>query len=390
MSNSAAPTKYDRVMLQARALDVRDEHTRAQVADLERAMRLTARAAPERAWVRWLIPSIAAGLAAAVGFALATWRAPEPGPTFVAPELPGAGGSSIARLGPGLRVIAEPGTEYALRDAGTDSARLEIVTGAITVASNPGGSAADGEAHELSIAAGALVASAQSSVFSVGLQSDPAGAEPSPYVTVHRGNVEVRLRGARHFVASGDSWPSGRSPAAGEIRAAQILATSLQRDEPVAAGVPGSADSGVAEIHLQNDAGPATEPTARAERPDAREAAKRRASDVSGRPEPTRADKGTPRELWRRARLYRGQGRYGDALAVLEKVSASNDRTWAPLATVEAMRIYSDDLLRPKKAIRLGEQFVLEFPAHELRREVESLYCAAHGHAGLAKPARCR
>jgi len=85
----------------------------------------------------------------------------------------------------------------------------------------------------------------------------------------------------------------------------------------------------------------------------------------------------SPRERWRIARLYRGQGKYDDALSECQALADARDPVWSPIAIVEAARIELGPRAAPEAAITWTDRFAREWPAHELEGEVRQLRCRA-------------
>lgn len=382
MTEPHTDTEYERAMTLARQVRVRDEHVGPAVAAILRAARL-ADAAPARGmrW-RWLIPAL--GLAAAVGAAVALMAIAGSGGWRLAHTELTTGG--VVQLGARVALAPGPGADYVVRSLRRDATRIELMTGSVTVRLLHGG-----EPHALAVTAGDLVATARGTIYTV---SHTAGG---PCVQVHVGTVEVRTPHDVHVVTAGSSWPPAREVSAGHEREAARLAGYVPL--PAAGAAPdhdsASRPAGAGAAHAIPDGDtrvPAPDHTPAAT--PARHPAPAHGAATPRQPEAPRApDAGAvvaslPEE-WRRARLFRGQGRYSDALAVLDHIAASGDATWAPLALIEKMRLYADDLLLPAKVIDAGDAFLREYPAHALRPDVLSLHCAAYRQQSGRVPPAC-
>ncbi|MEJ7596605.1 MAG: hypothetical protein WKG01_01740 [Kofleriaceae bacterium] len=92
----------------------------------------------------------------------------------------------------------------------------------------------------------------------------------------------------------------------------------------------------------------------------------------------------TLNERWRRARLHRGQGSYDAAVKECLAIADASDKTWSPIALVEAIRIELGPLTSPERALALTERFAREWPSHDLAPEARELRCRALRQLGRA------
>jgi hypothetical protein len=82
-------------------------------------------------------------------------------------------------------------------------------------------------------------------------------------------------------------------------------------------------------------------------------------------------------ERWRSARLFRSQGKFNEAIAECVAIADSGDRTWAPIALIEAARIELGPLTAPERAITYVDRFEREWPGNGLDPEARDLRCRA-------------
>ncbi len=339
--------RLDSLIARARTASVRDDHARAYVGELARWAR-AAEPAPRARWLPWLVGGFA--VAAAAVIALVLLRRPS-----LTRE------DDLVPLGGRVAIVAEAGTAYHVVVAERDRTTIAVDHGTVTARLWPGE-----HPHALTLRGGEVEAVATGTVYS--LSVDARGA----VVAVHEGKVAVTSGGQTHLVARGATWPANRGMH-GEAAARRLLATTPPpaTDEPPAppsdAAPAGATDAPV----VADTSADATEPAvdkARHPTPDAETADKQ--------PE--------LRDRWRQARLFRGQGRFDDALAECLVIADARDRTWSPIALVEAARIEIGPRAAPERAVELLDRFEREWPTHELAPEARELRCRALRQLGRA------
>jgi hypothetical protein len=335
----------------ARAVGVRADHARDYVAGLPSLAATPA--SPRRAWAPWLVGAF--GLAAAAVMLVLLLRGSDDG-----------GNIAAITVGDRVAIIADPATTYRIARTTATETIVEVDRGTITARLWSGE-----VGHRLVLRGGSIDAVATGTVYS--LTVDDRG-EAS--VAVHEGKVSVENAGpgTRAIVEPGARWPD-TAPARGAASARRLLAAARPAARDV---VQTHLDAGVVDASVQ----PEQEDAVAAAIP----------SDASAR---VPVDAMTPadamleappdalpvapslNERWRRARLLRGQGNYDAAIKECLAIADANDRTWSPIALVEAIRIELGPLTSPERALVLADRFARTWASHDLAPEARELRCRA-------------
>jgi hypothetical protein len=294
--------------------------------------------APRR-WLPWLV----AGAAAAAAVAFALWpRGTQTIEIAVRPVHVDVAAAPIA-IGERVAIVVEPGTAFRVLRADHDETRIAVDRGAVTAR------LFHGAAHRLSLEGGGLVATATGTVYSLVVGSRGA------VVHVDRGAVRVRDAAGPHDVVAGTRWA---------VDVSGQPATSMVGDIAPSLG---------AAMLLAIDAPPAIAPDPP---PPPVTAAPRTA------PPPVPVPLESPKDRWHRARLFRSQGKLADAIAECLAIADTKDATWAPIALVEAARIYLGPLGDPEHAIATADRMLAAWPAASLAAEAREIRCRALGQLG--------
>ncbi|HEY1814729.1 MAG TPA: hypothetical protein VGG74_20420 [Kofleriaceae bacterium] len=337
----------DDLIARARQLDVRPEHASAYVADLARWTRRERELPQPRRW-----PAFVVGFAAAATIAAVLWLVRAPSATTAAPT----------QIGDRVAILASAGSRYAVAAIDASHTEIAIERGAVTAHVFPGASA-----HSVVLRGGGVQAT---------------GTDTLTLAVDDRGNARVSANAGSAVVQgvsieAGQSVPAASEPvgaaaasrlAALEVPVARVVASDVPRDaevpvpiaiehtpvedarQPVPAPVPSHpaivVDAGIAQ-HVPADAVQPANAT------------------------PTVTDR------WRSARLFRSQGKFNEAIAECVAIADSGDRTWAPIALVEAARIELGPLAAPERTIAYVDRFTREWPENELAPEARDLRCRA-------------
>lgn len=332
-------TRLENLVHRARDVGVRADHARAYVDELARWASVPAR--PRRTWVPWLAGAFAVAAALIIWFTRGSAVAPA---------------SEPLALGDRVAIIAEPHTTYRVARATADETVVDVEHGTITARLWPGAAQ-----HRLVLRGGAIEAVATGTVYSLTVDDGRAS------VAVHEGKVAVT--GAETAtVVPGEAWPRS-APVHGGASATRLLATARPVAPPVRAP-----DAAV----VIADAAPPVEVTP-VDAVDAAPRDTRIASDaaVDAPVVDAPAAAMSLTERWRLARLYRGQASYDAAVRECIAIADAKDRTWSPIALVEAIRIELGPLTSPERALALADRFVREWPNHDLAADARALRCRA-------------
>ncbi len=233
------------------------------------------------------------------------------------------------------------------RSGHSDDTRIAVDRGTVTAR------LFHGAAHRLSLEGGGVTAVATGTVYTL------AVAEHGAVVGVVQGTVEVRDSAGSRAVAGGATWPpSAAFP--DRSAAGALLALSDRPAPPLPARV-------------------ANAPPADAPAPDAVPAPLH-----PGTPAPSIKDR------WHHARLLRGQGQFSEAIAECMAIAETRDATWAPIALLEAARIYLGPLSDPEHAIEIADRLGSQWPNDALAPEARDLRCRALGQLGRASECEAR
>ena len=85
---------------------------------------------------------------------------------------------------------------------------------------------------------------------------------------------------------------------------------------------------------------------------------------------------------WQLARRLRAEGKVRLAIAECIAIADLHDPTWAPIALVEAIRLYAGPLADPTHAIAIADRVIAEWPADVLVPEARQLRCRALARLG--------
>ncbi len=332
-SNSHNP-RLDRALDAARSLALRDDHRDAAVAAL-----LNVRPAkpPRRSY--WLPIAALSWATTALVLILVPSRpvppTPAPPPSPISPRAsvspPTTVPETVVQIGPRVMLHPHPGATYRVVHATDDLTRIEVASGAV------GFRLFHGEKpHRLLVSGGDTMTEAVGTIFTVCVQDGHAS------VSVQEGKVSVR--DGRHFFLEADG---SHDPTLEEITASALAEVSNDQPKTIATA-------------------PVVTPIADAP--------------------PTES----ATDLWRKARLFRAQGQFRDALVPLEALITRNDSTWSPLALVERARLCLTELHDPAAALADLDAFRDRYASHALRPEVNSLRCDALTQLGQAVPHDCR
>jgi hypothetical protein len=217
---------------------------------------------------------------------------------------------------------------------------------------------ADG-AHELTLAGGGVRAHAVGTIYSLSVENGQGA------VDVQQGTVRVEHGADTTSVAAGASWPPSaphHAPASEMLGALDPLPTSSSPP-------PVSIDAAVTVVPAD----------ASSDVSDAQVAIAPRLQDAAPKATQERdaATTLSVTDLWRRARLMRGQGDFAGAIADCIAIADAKDATWSPIALLEAARIELGPRASPERAINLAERLIHDWPAHQLVPEARDLRCRA-------------
>jgi hypothetical protein len=314
----------DTLLQTARTAQVSQTSADAYVRELERWARPRR---PVRSWLAWAT----AGVAAAAALAVYVLQAPVPQPRAVP-----------IGIGDRVAIVAAPAAKYHVALATAQETRIIVERGTVTARLWH-----EGPPHRLALEGGGTVATAMGTVYSLTL--GPRGA----VVHVDRGTVEVRDADGVHAVTASNTWPPGQ--AAPDPRAAAALLAIIAT---VSTSPATMTDAGV--DHTMPDAAITAPPPAHAS--------------------PAIADalkSPSVKDRWHRERMLRGQGKLDEAVAECLDIAKMHDATWAPIALVEAARIYLGPLSDPEHALAIAERAIAEWPADGLVTEARDLRCRA-------------
>ncbi|HEY3803943.1 MAG TPA: hypothetical protein VGL61_15110 [Kofleriaceae bacterium] len=338
----------DDLIARARQLDVRPEHASAYVADLARWTRRERELPQPRRWPAFLV-----GFAAAATIAAVLWLVRAPSATTASPT----------QIGDRVAILASAGSRYAVAAIDASHTEIAIERGAVTAHVFPGASA-----HSVVLRGGGVQAT---------------GTDTLTLAVDDRGNARVSANAGSAVVQgvsieAGQSLPAASEPigaaaasrlATLEVPVARVVAPDVPRDSEVPVPVPVP----VAIEHTPVE--------------DARQPAPQRpaivvdagiAHDVASTDAAHPANATTTvTDRWRSARLFRSQGKFDAAIAECVAIADSGDRTWAPIALVEAARIELGPLAAPERAIAYVDRFTREWPGNELDPEARDLRCRA-------------
>lgn len=339
----------DDLITRARQLDVRPEHASAYVADLARWTRRERDLPQPRRW-----PAFVVGFAAAATIAAVLWLVRAPSATTAAPT----------QIGDRVAILASAGSRYAVAAIDASHTEIAIERGAVTAHVFPGASA-----HSVVLRGGGVQAT---------------GTDTLTLAVDDRGNARVSANAGSAVVQgvsieAGQSVPAASEPvgavaasrlAALEVPVARVVASDVRRDAPEPVPVPVPTE--IEHTSVEDARPPAPVPPHPAIVIDAG-IAQHVPADA---PPPANATT-TVTDRWRSARLFRSQGKFNEAIAECVAIADSGDRTWAPIALVEAARIELGPLAAPERAIAYVDRFTREWPENELAPEARDLRCRA-------------
>jgi hypothetical protein len=346
-------TRLDALVQRARAVGVRDDHAHEYVAQLAQ-WSAEPQAMPRRTWVPWLFGGLGFAAAAVLLLLLVRRDAPQASPLA---------------LGDRVAIIAEPDTAYRIARADRGETIVDVERGTVTARLWPGDAP-----HRLVLRGGAVEAVATGTVYSLTVD---AGGKPS--VAVHEGTVDVALPhdptvdrvSDTIVVERGTRWPRDAT-ASGAASARVLLAAQRPPAHADAVAIDADADVDALSPSITVDA-PAIVVHA-----DAGDPQRARDPKLSITPVDAAASPSLPlNERWRLARLYRGQGNYDAAVKECLAIADANDKTWSPIALVEAIRIELGPLTSPERALALADRFARDWPSHDLGPEARELRCRA-------------
>jgi hypothetical protein len=350
----------ERAVAQARQLTVSPERAEARARETVRwgrAVQAAQRRAP------WRPVLAVAAVAAAAAIAL-WWR---PGPERPEPM-------AITDVGERVALAPGPGALFSVVESSPSSTVIRVAAGQVTARLYRGAAG-----HRLSVAAGGVRFEATGTIYTVVMPDTGA-----PYAIVHEGTIDVVTeRGEERSIPAGAAWPARQR--VDRTRPAQAAERLRQHRRATAEGA-GALDPGrAAQSGGASESRPAAEDTASPVTADAAPPETDREATPAG-PDARPAD--AAEDVWRHARLLRGQGRYRDALRELARLAAGGDPVWAPIAHLERMRILAT-MSDPRAVRDLGAQFRSRWPGHDLVGEATTLYCMASRQMGDAAPAGC-
>jgi hypothetical protein len=347
----------DDLITRARELDVRPEHVSAYVADLARWTRRERELPRQRRWPAFLV-----GFAAAATIAIVIWLV----------HAPSSATESPTQIGDRVAILAAPGSQYVVAAIDTSHTEISIERGAVTARVFPGASA-----HSVVLRGGGVQATGTDTIT---LAVDQYG---SARVSANAGTAVVQDGAAGIAIEPGHSLPAHADPvgAAAAMRlsaldapVARVVATEIPRepptDAPIVVHVPVPVERAPTDLKSDRDERPknVVEPTP---------------------PHPPSLDAGLPAnptmtatERWRSARLFRSQGKFNEAIAQCVAIADAGDRTWAPIALIEAARIELGPLAAPERALAYVDRFTREWPGNGLDPEARDLRCRALAQLG--------
>jgi hypothetical protein len=296
---------------------------------VERARTATVRAGPADAYVReverWAAPApkrwlpwlVTAATAAAAVIAIALWphdtQRIEIAVRPVHVDLPAT--PPIA-IGDRVAIVVEPGTAFRVIRAAGDETRIAVDHGVVTAR------LFHGAPHRLTLEGGGIVATATGTIYSLAVR--PGGAT----VHVDQGTVSVRDTAGTHDV------PAASQPSQAANALLALPPPPVPEPPPVKPAPTHSAPPPAPPQESLND-------------------------------------------RWHRARLFRSQGKLAEAIAECTAIADTNDATWAPIALVEAARIYLGPLGDPEHAIATADRMIAAWPTASLAGEAREIRCRA-------------
>jgi hypothetical protein len=357
----------DDLITRARELDVRPEHVSAYVADLARWTRRERDLPRQRRWPAFLV-----GFAAAATIAIVIWLV----------HAPSRGTESPTQIGDRVAILAARGSRYVVAAIDTSHTEISIERGAVTARVFPGASA-----HSVVLRGGGVQATGTDTIT---LAIDEHG---SARVSANAGSAVVQDGAAGIAIEPGHSLPAQANPvgaaaamrlSALDVPVARVVATEIPRepptDAPIVVQVPVPVERAPSDLKSQRDERPSNvvEPTP--PHPPSLDAG---IADAPHAASPTM----TATERWRSARLFRSQGKFNEAIAECVAIADAGDRTWAPIALIEAARIELGPLAAPERALASIDRFTREWPGNGLDPEARDLRCRAL--AQLGRSAEC-
>ena len=349
----------DDLITRARELDVRPEHVSAYVADLARWTRR------EREQRRW--PAFLVGFAAAATIAIAIWLVHAPSTTTESPT----------QIGDRVAILAAPGSQYVVAAIDASHTEISIERGAVTARVFPGASA-----HSVVLRGGGVRATGTDTIT---LAVDERGGAR---VSANAGSAVVQDGAGGIAIEPGHSLPAQTDPvgaaaamrlSALDVPVARVVATEVPTDAPIVVQVPIPVERAPSDLKSERDERPkhVVEPTPHPPSLDA---------GIADVPHAATAPMTAP-ERWRSARLFRSQGKFNEAIAECVAIADAGDRTWAPIALIEAARIELGPLAAPERALAYVDRFTREWPGNGLDPEARDLRCRAL--AQLGRSAEC-
>lgn len=256
---------------------------------------------------------------------------------------PAAAKGQTMGLGHRVALVSSGGSRFDVVAQQPGMTRVVVQSGTVAVRLFHGSTT-----HRLEVAASNLIASAAGTCYSVGV------VEGKPSVTVYQGKVLVQQDGQQQTVLPGQSWQEGKlhDKELTTFGKAQLLAMPV----PEPAAWP-------EQITPESAPAPVNPEVAQSQPARNIEAAK-------------------PLDLWRQARLLRGQGRYQKAVALLQRLVKTRDPKWAPLALIELARLSDQVLGKPKEVIAYCEHYFADYSGHTLEPEATALFCRAKANLG--------
>lgn len=326
-----------------RGAAISPEHLARQSADFFASRKTAPEQGETRGLRRWWSRSLLQGFAVAAAASLLTWfltrpSTPPPSALISTPSQPLAAEvvnlaaeTDLIITGVGTRVALAPQarSRYQIETTNTLETTVHLQAGALPLRLYHSESEPH---HTLRVYAGNLLFEAKGTIYTVEM------LEAGPALAVHEGEVWVR-NAEGEVVArrgAGEVWPDSFVPSARILSSASRLR---------AHSLVGSARPARQEATAVDEAG----------------------TQLS------------LAQMWKRARSLRVEGKVGEAIALLKTLKQTGDKVWVPLALLEQIRIYHGARTELPNAetemIRLAEDFIRLFPAHDLTDEMLEMLC---------------
>ncbi len=289
--------------------------------------------------------------AAAIAVALTIWLMPAKDRETKAPAVARVLGS-VVQVGPSVAVLPHANADFSIDHVSPDYTRLHIQTGVVDVRLTH----EDSSAHTVEVVAASTSFIATGTTYRVGFDDGRV------FSTVFEGAIEIQREGQPvTTLGTMESWPDER-----------VVTMDSYTSKLAAYGFRETKRKSYSETMALVDAGPPPRPEPR-----------RKTTTDAAKPDDVLT-------LWRKARLFQGQGRAREALPLLREIKNRGDATWSPLALIEEIRLQVDPFASPKKVVSLANRFFATYPQHPLTAEVRHMWCSAHTSVSETQPMECK